>query len=165
MILPDDATPKPDGIFGKDRVKGRSIPRPVQTDEETLIAIHEAAHAVTARLLGHEVIHARLSAPLSGVSTNHCGDRRAHLRELAIALAGPLAEHYYRPTTRLERSTLWRMAWRIDLANIRRNIIAAGGADVRVVAVKVAALVDKHWSAILRVARALHGPAPRSTRC
>jgi hypothetical protein len=136
-----------------ERIEGVERSGPVQKDERMLSAVHESGHAVIARALGQPVER----ASLSNVYTRYRrGDQRAHRRELAIALAGLLAEHYYRPTTPIERDSLWRTAGRIDLANIRRHLAAGGGADVSVVARQVAALVRQRWSTILHAACALH---------
>jgi len=127
--------------------------------DRAVTAVHEAGHAVIAHLLGHAVIR----ASLDGVRTRYRhGDLYAYLCEAAIALAGPLAEQHYRPTTKAERRELSREFWHTDLDHARQHI-AACGIDrrwlTRQVRVLVRALVREHWPTIERVAAALeqHG--------
>jgi hypothetical protein len=61
----------------------------------------------------------------------------------AIALAGPLAEQHYRPTTKAERRELWREHWHSDLANARQHV-AACGADGQWLARQVRVMVRQH---------------------
>jgi hypothetical protein len=76
------------------------------------------------------------------------------VREAAIALAGPVAEMYYRPTRlRWEERTLWRKHWGTDLAHARQHVAAAGGTVLPTRPAII--LVRRHWRAIEAVAAAL----------
>jgi hypothetical protein len=107
---------------------------------------------VIARHLGHVVVRVSLA---EGLRTRYRhADQHMHLCEAMIALAGPITEARYRPTTRAERHELWRGPWHIDLENARRHV-EAGGGDGQWIARQVRALVRKRWPAIVRVAAAL----------
>jgi hypothetical protein len=64
-----------------------------------------------------------------------------------IALAGPLAEQRFNPTTPEQRRVLWAEYWKIDLDHARHHIQACG-ADGQWVGHQVRGLLDKHWPAI-----------------
>jgi hypothetical protein len=81
-------------------------------------------------------------------------DPHHHLLEAMIALAGPLAEQHYHPTSKAEREALWREHWHGDLARARWHVAACGG-DGQWIARQVRVLIHKHWVAIERVAAAL----------
>ena len=115
-----------------------------ESREQTLTAVHESGHAVIARAIGHGVV----SVSLDGARTRYRrGDHHAHLCEAMVALAGPLAEQHYRPTTPAEREALWRHHWRRDLDNARRHAEACA-MDGQWVGRQVRALVRRHWPAI-----------------
>jgi hypothetical protein len=76
------------------------------------------------------------------------------VREAVIALAGPVAEMYYRPTRlRWEERTLWRKHWGTDLAHARQHVAAAGGTVLPTRPAII--LVRRHWREIEAVAAAL----------
>jgi len=88
------------------------------------VALHEAAHAVVARVLGQPV----KLASLDSVLTRHRrGDSKAHRQQAIVALAGPAAEDRLCRHTREERAQLWATVWRIDLANAVGHVDATGG--------------------------------------
>jgi hypothetical protein len=69
------------------------------------------------------------------------------VREAVIALAGPVAEMYYRPTRlRWEERTLWRKHWGTDLAHARQHVAAAGGTVLPTRPAII--LVRRHWREI-----------------
>jgi hypothetical protein len=125
--------------------------RRAAAEEQTLTAVHESGHAVVARAIGHGVV----SVSLDGARTRYRrGEPHAHLCEAMVALAGPLAEQHYRPTTPAEREALRRDQWRSDLDHARHHVAGCGAAG-QWVGRQVRALVRRHWSAIVRVAEAL----------
>jgi hypothetical protein len=136
---PPNSTPQP---LSRLAAEGQHI------EDKALIAVHEAGHAVIARVISHGVLRVSLK---DGTHTRYRhGDHLMHLYEAMIALAGPLAEQRYRPTTPAERRALWRSKWHNDLEKARRHVEVCGG-DAK----WIARQVRKNWQAIERVATAL----------
>jgi hypothetical protein len=140
------------------------------SDQAWAHVVHESAHAVVARLLGHRVV----SATLDGVTTqylranpNQREIRRLNLyfsriergrqhqqtlfNEAVIAAAGPAAELRLQPRSPEECKSLWEHEWAADRAKVER----LPQAQRRAVAGQARALVLDCWPEIQVVAKAL----------
>jgi hypothetical protein len=151
------------------------------------IAHHEAGHAVIARVLDIPVSYATLDA-LDGAgavvttsNATHLGPHNLEAPEkyAIVALAGPQAQHHYRPMSRAAQNRACDGGWRVDRANATSLLAmlvlrqhgkpAVPGSYVELdgpeteefdrlfsqTAQKTADLVEENWPAIQRVAAAL----------
>jgi hypothetical protein len=151
------------------------------------IAHHEAGHAVIARVLDIPVSYATLDA-LDGAGVVVTTPRTTHLapddletpeRYAIVALAGPQAQHHYRPMSREAQNRACDGGWRVDRANATSLLAmlvlrqhgkpAEPGSYVELdgpeteefdrlfsrTTQRTADLVEENWPAIQRVAAAM----------
>jgi hypothetical protein len=161
----------------------------MRNPDDLLVAHHEAGHAVIARALGVGVTHVSLfptdaggtagaqtrSAHWVAPANNPSAQIAAYEADAKVALAGPMAQHHYRPG-----KPRWKHEWRDDLVNAKsfvgRSVLLQQGIQLsgdpqavtltpeqlatineqlnRVLA-EATALVEEHWPTIERVARVL----------
>lgn len=150
------------------------------------IAHHEAGHAVIARVLDIPVSYATLNAldGASAVVTSRAthlppDDLEAPEKYAIVALAGPQAQHHYRPMSVAAQNRACDGGWRVDRANATSLLAmlvlrqhgkpAVPGSYVELDGLeteefgrlfsrtiqKTADLVEENWPAIQRVAAAL----------
>ena len=123
-------------------------------DLEAATAIHEAAHAVIARVLGQDVT----SVSMRRVMSQHRSTRDGRQRFVIVAFAGPVAEHRYCKLGDFEEARRWEDGWREDLQNILKYKYDEIGM-LTPLRDRAEALVAELWPVIERVAEALlqHG--------
>lgn len=117
------------------------------------LAVHEAAHAVTAVALGGTIRNAVVSnSRVMGVEGLTTGTDMPHGRDSEIAYSGPWAQARFRagrrPTQREVYNVLSRGGWKDE-----RALIAAGGTHL---GTAVVPLMERCWPAVVRVAQKLH---------
>jgi hypothetical protein len=131
-------------------------------DDRMATAIHESGHAVCALALGSEVTCLTLDAGCDGAAQRLglCRTRRGEepngwWATAVTALAGPHAEQKFARYPFGTLAMMWGSAWQQDRRNAQHWL-----GLIRVVTLAQAEamarhLVDRDWSAILRVAEAL----------
>lgn len=142
-------------------------------DEQSLVAYHEAGHALLAERLGGRVLLVTI-CPCEDDGPRRHGEtriawprtpgdeRRQALRELQVALAGPVAEMIYRDEQyEPELIQEWWADWLIASQNVRRIVPGAGPERIEAtLAETVHELVrtlshDAPWAAIAEIAAQL----------
>jgi hypothetical protein len=159
----------------------------VVVGKKETIAHHEAGHAVIARVLDIPVSYATLDA-IDGAGAVVTRSRATYLapddveapeKYAIVALAGPQAQHHYRPMSRAAQNRACDGGWRVDRANATSLLAmlvlrqhgksAVPGSYVELdgpeteefgrlfsrTTQKTADLVQENWPAIQRVAAAL----------
>jgi len=122
-------------------------------NEPQVVAIHESAHAVIARVLGRPVLRVAPHLTTYGVQPRTA---RGFYRAALITLSGPAAEDRFCCYTRDQRAELWcGPVWQTDLLNAMHHLDASGGGAMLPVKREAERLVREHWDAIERVAVAL----------
>jgi hypothetical protein len=119
-----------------------------------VVAIHEASHAVIARVLGRPVL--RVAPRLTTYGVQPCTARECY-RAALVTLSGPAAEDQFCCYTRDQRAELWCGPVRgPDLLNAMHHLDASGGGMMAPVKREAERLVHEHWDAIERASL----PAP-----
>ncbi|WP_425906578.1 hypothetical protein [Nitrobacter sp. TKz-YC02] len=159
----------------------------VVVEKRETIAHHEAGHAVIARVLDIPVSYATLDAHdgagavVTTSSATHLAldDLETPEKYAIVALAGPQAQHHYRPMSLAAQNHACEGGWRVDRANATSLLAmlvlrqhgkpAVPGSYVELdgpeteefsrlfsrTTQKTADLVEENWPAIQRVAAAL----------